>query len=304
LLSATDLATKTSTYYHQTGPTNAREAAVSAFYAKHQLAVRNVTIYYSGDKYDLYSNDLKKQAQIAFEAQGVAVTTQPYRVALGDDGDDMYLVGRSACNVGPDGVVFFAGRAEHLPIFLRGMQSGCEGHYPKLLGGDSLTRFVLDGELNRFPGVTLDYLSFGSSLAWGPDCRGANDRVGFFRTYKQLFGEDACTSTRDGTAIVAYDTLLVFSQGARNTQLDHPSGDAVLAGIASISSEGLGALHGASGLIDYPRRFNQATPKNKAILLLRGSASLTTPQRILLCGQLDTAQPPQNDDKCPPFLDS
>jgi hypothetical protein len=303
LLSATDLATKTSTYYHQVGPTNAREAAVSAFYAKNQLAAQNATVFYSGDRYDLYSNDLKNQAKIAFEAQGMTVITQPYRIKLGDDGDDIRLLGRSACAVGPNGVVFYAGRAEHLSSLLRGMQSACEGNYPKLLGGDSLTRFVLDGELSQFPGVTLDYLSFASSLAWGPDCRGANDKVGFFRVYKEFFGEDACTSTRDGTAIVAYDTLRVFGQGVQNTLLDRPSGDAVLAGIANISSEGLGGLHGASGLIDYARRDNLSTPRDKAILILRGNASLLTPKRILLCGQLDTAQPPPDDDKCPPPLD-
>jgi hypothetical protein len=96
---------------------------------------------------------------------------------------------------------------------------------------------------------------------------------------------------------LANDTLLVFTQGVRNTGVERPSPEAVLAGIANISSEGSGALHGASGQIDYPRTGDQGVPKDKAILVLRGSARMAT-QRLLLCGQLDTAQPPP-DDNCP-----
>jgi ABC-type branched-subunit amino acid transport system substrate-binding protein len=298
-ISATALATNTSVYYHQVGPTNQREAEVGAVYAKTRLGARNAAIYYSGDDHDLYSNDLREQAKRAFQEHGLTVREQPYRISAGDDGGDINLVARDACDVDPEGVVFYAGRPEQLPIFLRGMQSRCEGHYPKFLGGDAVSRFVLDGGLTEFPGLTVDYLSQASSLAWGPECSGAISSVGFFVVYRDLFDEGACRSARDGGSLLAYDTLLVFIQGVRNTGVPQPSPDAVLRGIEDISSEGPGPLRGVSGQIDYPRTGDQAIPKDKAILVLRGQAA-EEPKRMLLCGQHDTAQPPP--DNCTPPL--
>jgi hypothetical protein len=140
-------------------------------------------------------------------------------------------------------------------------------------------------------------VSQASSLAWGSDCSGAIDRVGFFTSYRKLFGDSECASLRDGSSSLAHDALLVFTQGVRNTGVDRPTPDAVLAGIANISSAGPGAVHGVSGLIDYPRTSAQAIPRDKAVLVLRGGA-LMAPYRVLLCGQLDTAQPPP-DENCP-----
>ena len=90
---------------------------VAAFYAKTRLSARNTTIYYSGDKDDLYSNDLRRQSRQAFEAQRIAVSEEAFRIHPGDAGDDINLVGRKACSVGPQGVVFYAGRAKQLPVF-------------------------------------------------------------------------------------------------------------------------------------------------------------------------------------------
>ncbi len=299
VISDTELATNTSPYYHQTGPTNQREAEVGAFYAATRLGARNATIYYAGDKDDLYSSDLKEQAKRALEARGLAVREQPYRINPDDDGGDVSLVGRDACDVGPDGVVFYTGRPEQLSVFLKGMQSRCEGDYPDFLGGDAVGRFVLDGGLNEFPGLTVHYVTQASSLAWGSECSGATNSVGFFVVYRELFGEGACSSAREGGSLLAHDTLLVFIQGVRNTGVDRPSPDAVLRGIERISSEGAGPLRGVSGQIDYPRTGVQAIPKDKAILVLRGQAA-EEPKRMLLCGQHDTAQPPPDNCSAPP----
>jgi ABC-type branched-subunit amino acid transport system substrate-binding protein len=288
-ISATDLAANASPYYHQVAPTNQREAEVAAFYAKTQLHARNAAIYYSGDENDLHSRDLRRQAKRAFEAR-VSGTGKPYWINPGDDGGDISLVGRDACDVDRESVVFYAGRSEQLPVFPKGMQSGCEGHYPAFLGGDDVNVFVLDGGLKIFPGLTVDYLAQASSLVWKSDCSGAANSVGFLVVYKELFGE-LCSNTRRGDSILANDTLLVFIQGVRNSGVDRPSPDAVLRGIENISSEGAGRLSGASGQIDYPRTGDQAIPKDKAILVLRGSASDEDLKRMLLCGQHDTAQP-------------
>ncbi len=299
IISDTGLATKTSPYYHQIGPTNQREAEVGAFYAATRLGARKTTIYYSGDKDDLYSSDLREQVKRAFEARGLAVREQKYRVDLGDDGGDISLAGRDACDVGADGVVFYAGQEEQLPIFLKGMQGKCEASYPHFLGGDIVSQFVLDGRLNEFPGLAVDYLMPASSLSWGSQCSSAFDKICFFVVYRELFGaEEACSSTQSGDAIMAHDTLLVLIQGVRNTGVPRPSPDAVLAGIEDISSEGPGPLRGVSGQIDYPRTGDQGVPQDKAILVLRGQSSAES-KRMLLCGQHDTAQPPPDDCSAP-----
>lgn len=80
-ISATELATTTTPYYYQVGPTNEREAQVAAFRAG-QLGARTVTVYYSGDPNDIYSNDLKEQVKEAFERQQIAVSEKRYRVGL------------------------------------------------------------------------------------------------------------------------------------------------------------------------------------------------------------------------------
>lgn len=302
VITATDLATQTTRYYHQVGPTNQREAEVAAFYAKTRLHAQNVVIYYPDDKDDLYGDDLKVQSERAFAAQGMTMTSEPYQIDPSLAGDDPNFAGQKACQVGPQGFVFYAGRAEQFLAFLKGMQIKCEGQYPHVLGGDSITRLVLDGGLDDFPGLTVDYVSLASSLAWGPDCSGASNRVGFFIRYQKLFGAGTCTSLRDGASILAYDALQVFTQGVMNTGVDRPTTDAVLAGITNISDEGTSEplQRTTSGQIDYPRTGDQAVPKDKAILVLRGSGGTPTipPQRMLLCGQLGTAQPPPDDD-CP-----
>ena len=87
-----------------------KKADVAAFYAANALRARKVIIYYSDDNDDLYDKDLRDQIRPAFEARGLAVNEQQYQINPGDD--DTNHVGRDACSVGPEGVVFYAGRAE------------------------------------------------------------------------------------------------------------------------------------------------------------------------------------------------
>ncbi|HKR52641.1 MAG TPA: ABC transporter substrate-binding protein [Pseudonocardiaceae bacterium] len=299
VITATGLATETSLYYHQIGPTNKREAEVGAFYAETQLGARNAVIYYPDDKDDLYSSDLREQATFAFGARGFEVREKSYRI----DADNIYLAGRDACDVGPKGVAFYAGRATQLFAFANGMRDKCEGNYPRVLGGDAVSRFVLDGGLKSYPGLIIDYLSPDSSLAWGSDCEAAINSTSFLTGYRDLFGEGVCPINRHNGSLLGHDALLVFTQGVRNAvdrpspdPAERPSPDAVLRGIEHISGEA-GSLRGASGKIDYSLTDERAIPKDKAILVLRGQAS-ADPTRMLLCGQHDTAQPPP--DKCPP----
>ncbi|MGH3972081.1 MAG: hypothetical protein ACRDS9_01960 [Pseudonocardiaceae bacterium] len=287
-ISATELATTTTQYYYQVGFTNEREAQVAATRAK-QLGVHAAIIYYWGDPDDHYSNDLKDQAAKELARQQIEVSAKPYGLTSGP-GSDISLLGRDACSIPKDGIAFFAGRAEHFPVFLNGTKNSCEGNYPRVIAGDSVVRFVLNGGLSQFPGLDLEYISFASSLAMGPDCGTAASRVAFFSGYGRLFG-DECIRTRDGNAMIAYDALLAVTQAARNAGDPHPSRDAIKAGLSDISGED--ALVGASGVIDFPRSGAvQSVPRDKAILLLRASGD-AEPERVLLCGQIgDVIQSP------------
>lgn len=281
-ISATELATTTTPYYYQVGPTNEREAQVAAFRAG-QLGARTATVYYSGDPNDIYSNDLKDQVKEAFERQQIAVKEKRYRVGPAGADSDVSLLGRDACSIPQDGVAFYAGRAEQLPVFLNGMKNSCEGNYPKVIAGDDVVGFVLTDGLMRFPGLELEYMSFASSLVWVPDCKAAAGEVAFFAGYMDMFG-DECRRTQDSAAILTYDALLAFTQAARNARDPHPSGDAIRAGLEDISGEG--ALRGASGIIDFPiSGAVQSVPQNKAILVL-SSRGGSEPERVLLCGQI------------------
>lgn len=303
-ISATPLAENTTEYYHQVGPTNRRESTIAASYVKNVLGVDKAHVYYDGDPNDIYSADLRDQVNDAFAAQRIKVEESPYKIRAGDAGINLAQLGRQACELGGDAVAFYAGRAEHLPEFLTGMRSACEGNYPRIISGDDATRFVLahslkDPGLKNFPGLSLDYLSFGSSLAWGADCRAARARAGFFVGYVDHYGS-ACVRTRDGGAILAYDSFMVFDQAAQNAPKDSvgmPTTDGVLAGLNMISGDSRGALRGASGNIDFGKG-GHPVPVDKAVMILRATGS-AAPRRVLLCGVIWTAQPPADTAKCP-----
>jgi len=304
VLSATELAVKTTEYYHQVGPTNAREAAVAASYLAARLNAGTVTIYYSGDPEDLYSTDLRDQVDIALTARQIPVQSVSYRVGAGAGDVSIDLAGRQACDVPKEtGVVFYAGRAEVLPQFLDAMKDSCNGSYPRIIAGDSVTRSVLDDGLRNFPMLGIDYLSFASSLAYGPDCLAVYSRNPFFQQYGDLFREDsACDRTRDGHAIIAYDTLDVLQRALQNVQADLPGPTDVLRGIDAISTQASGPLSGTSGTIDYPGSRARSVPANKAIMILRatgGGPAGSSPTRQLLCGRHDTAVPEPDPGVCP-----
>jgi len=298
-ISAAPLAETTTEYYHQVGPTNRRESVIAAYYAKHMLGVTKAHLYFAGDPDDLYSADLRNQVNDAFGAQGIDVEESPYKMAADDAGIDLAQLGRQACELGDDAVAFYAGRAEHLPAFLTGMRNGCEGSYPKIISGDDATRFVLARSLKNYPGLSLDYLSFGSSLAWGADCAAARAKAGFFVGYVDHYGS-ACVRTRDGSAILAYDSFMVFDQAVKNAPRDDfglPTTDGVLAGLNTISVDSRGAMRGASGNIDFGKG-GHPVPVDKAVMILRATGS-AAPRRVLLCGVIWTAQPPADTAKCP-----
>jgi hypothetical protein len=301
VISHVGLATKTTSYYHQVGPTNQREATLIAHYVATKLRTQKVSVYYSRDPDDIYSIDLAQQLQPALAAEHVVGTSEPYRVIPGQEGAEPGVLGQAACKLGSEGAVIYAGRSEQFPSFLAGMQRSCQGRYPHVLADDDVTRLVLDNGLRGFKDITVDYVSFASSLAWGPRCEAAVDGVPFYTRYRQMF-EEACSSTRDGQAMLARDAATTFAQAIRlnhQRNIAAPSAALVLKEIDNISDRRPGgAISGASGSIDYGLADEQGVPYQKAIMLLRADAN-EQPSRIWLCGRLGTARPAADVRECP-----
>jgi ABC-type branched-subunit amino acid transport system substrate-binding protein len=281
MLTSADEMARANEYYYQIGPNNLREARVAAYYARTRLNVTNVAVFYSGDPSDMYSRNLAEDAELAFAERGVQVDRpQPYRVASDDEGPAPASVGQGACpaEARPGYAVFYAGRAQHLAEFLRGMNNRCLGSTPPVIAGDSATRFILEGTMRQFPNVRLDYLSFASPAVW-TDCA----KLPFYKNYLDVF-DKTCRTLGDGRSAAAYDAMQVLVEGVRQVRRTDPGArvrEGLLAGIGSIRPDN--AIQGATGTIGFGA--STRIPANKAVLVLQGNPDTTSTPR-LLCGEL------------------
>jgi ABC-type branched-subunit amino acid transport system substrate-binding protein len=280
LTSGDDMAT-INEYYYQVGPNNMREARVASYYAQSRLGVTDMAIFYSGDSTDRYSQNLAEDARVSLAERGIAVSQyKSYRVASDDEGLAPASLGQGACPVEarPGYAVFYAGRAQYLAEFLRGMNSRCQGSTPPVIASDSSTRFILEGTMAQFPNVRLDYLSFASPAAWA-DCA----KVPFYKNYLDEFRK-TCQTLGDGRSAAAYDAMQVLAEGVRQVRRTDPGArvrEGLLAGIGSIRPDN--AIQGATGTIGFGA--STRLPSNKAVLVLRGNTNTTSTPR-LLCGEL------------------
>ncbi|MFD4635761.1 hypothetical protein ACFWN2_00530 [Lentzea sp. NPDC058436] len=297
LTSADDMAS-INEYYYQIGPNNLRESKVAAYYAQSRLNVTDVAIFFSGDPGDRYSQNLAEDARLSFAERGIVVSQyKSYRVANDDEGLAPASLGQGACpaQAKPGYAVFYAGRAQYLAEFLRGMNSRCQGATPPVIASDSSTRFILEGTMAQFPNVRLDYLSFASPAAWG-DCA----KVPFYKNYLDVFRR-TCQTLGDGRSAAAYDAIQVLAEGVRQVRRTDPGArvrEGLLAGIGSIRPDN--AIQGATGTIGFGA--STRLPSNKAVLVLQGNTDTTSTPR-LLCGELpfgeDLAEGLTPDGGCP-----
>ncbi|MFC6020805.1 hypothetical protein ACFP2T_32130 [Plantactinospora solaniradicis] len=291
MISADDLARST-TYYHQVGPRNRREAQVAAYYAAEKLKAKVVSIYYSGSRDDLYSPNLAADAREEFALRGIRVNhVEAYRTGRNDQPgvSDISILGRETCEAETDEVVFYAGRSAAFPAFLHGMRDAC-GRYPRILANDDVTLFALANNLRQdFPDLTLDYLSFATSAVWTDAC---DTMKPFFATYRAMFGEP-CTENRDGQAMLAHDAIQVVLWAIiyvrRESGRSSITAGVLLKGIGDIRGDD--GFAGASGFISYSNRLDPLVPENKLIVVLRVGPGTSTPEPVLLCGDLPDPGP-------------
>jgi hypothetical protein len=83
-------------------------------------------------------------------------------------------VGEVSVDCGREEIAFFAGREVEFTAFLSEMIRKCDDDRPMIIGDDSVSRFVAQGEerrRNEFKGVAVSFVSMGSRVVLaGPDC--------------------------------------------------------------------------------------------------------------------------------------
>lgn len=301
--------------YLQVGPSNQRQAAVLASYVKTlRPAITRVRIDSSGDSHDTYAANLADDVATALRRNGVTVTTRLYQVGTDDTlrttdyrGAGPAQRGSEACeSSGADQAVFFAGRAADFPIYLDGMRDRCrDGRYPRLLAGDSITRFVLGGKLNQYPGLSLDYLAMATSLTWRQGCGPANDPHAFLEEYRTFVDGGGlpgsatarppaasgagCDQSRDGQAMLAYDAFNLIRAGVVQANADATRVAEtrvelvdIMRHLGQISPTQSAGFAGITGQITFGAG---ASPEQKAVLVLRINAG-SDPRVAMQCGQI------------------
>ena len=204
---------------------------------------------------------------------------------------DAQQAAEQAC-AGPVGqrpdALLFAGLADHLDPFLSGLARACQGRPPVLMGGDSVSRFVLGGGLVKHDRVNLDYVSFATPSVW-TNCQ----TIQFYQRYADQFGVN-CTSMNDGRAALAYDTVVTVAEAIRRVRAKDANAALAPDLNAQLSQVGRDQpVVGAGGILRYAT--SGAVPDAKAIIVLRAvddgvtaTPTIVTPQ--LLCGAF-TADP-------------
>ncbi|WP_203897475.1 hypothetical protein [Virgisporangium aliadipatigenens] len=301
-LTATELATRTTSYYRQVGPTNRRTAAVLAFHAKTAKLAKRARVYYSADPDDLYSSDLKEQLDEALGAVGIAVTARTYYTHPSQGGHTIQELGEQACELGADDVVIYAGRAERFDDLVAGMSAHCHGAYPKLLAGDDVTRFMLDPrDLPR--GLTVEYTALATSIVWGEDCTSLPFFVESSAVAQRirLSAESGdCKRRGDGNAMLAYDaftTIMTAVTGARAGG-GRPHREALVGHLQQIRDEA--RLTGATGIIDFARK--HTVPLDKTVVML-SRVGRNAPTLVLHCGSFGDPRLPKPHKDCPKDTD-
>ncbi|GLW29261.1 hypothetical protein [Actinoplanes regularis] len=285
--------------YHQVSPSNSREAAVAAYYAREKLHVTEAAVYYSGDEADLYSGNLADDVQKAFSARGIKVReVEAYRPPNGTTGADVTSLGRRACPGKTGYLVFFAGRPDEFDDFLGGM-SVCSQRYPTVLAGDAITQFALSGQGDDYPGLPLDYISLASSRVWGSDCATINKSVRFFTAYSERGYGDACANGQSSRAMFGWDAIQTVNAAIVQVRTVN-AGEAItpqslLQGLNALT--GTHAVPGVTGTIDFSYRGDDPQlPANKTVLIMRAGEGDDSTLR-LQCGAIPGARKP--DPGCP-----
>ncbi|MFC4118296.1 ABC transporter substrate-binding protein [Nonomuraea zeae] len=155
-------------YFFRVSPTNARQAALAARFARHRLlpgvAAPKAVIVHDESDGEVYTGNLAQGFAAAFEKEsGQRPVLVPYTVT---GGVEQAVAG--ACQERPD-VYFYAGRSPEIRSFLNSLaKASCGERKPMVIAGDDITREAAHGQgppLGR-DGVDLYYTSLGDRRFW------------------------------------------------------------------------------------------------------------------------------------------
>ncbi|MBV9843752.1 MAG: hypothetical protein JOZ47_01575 [Kutzneria sp.] len=303
--------------HFQVAPQNRRETAVVAAFADQQAAAqsipRTVRIYYSDDATDIYSTNLRADAETAFKAKGFQVETKAFtpnepvaqsaHEQLGDPlVNNASAAGQDTCQY--TGFVYYAGRG--VPDYgdFLGGATQCLSK-AVFLGDDEVGLHVADEQAregNR--ALSFYYVSF----AFVPPTAGSYQGLesDFYNTLNGLFpfeNDPSQNRSLDGHAALSFDATNVLITAVSYLRA---GGDVVPVTPAAVWRE-ITDIHdsptqhrfinGVTGTIDYGGDITRHVSVDKPVAILRVHDGEVDTHVVGFCG---TATGHAQSSWCPP----
>ncbi|WP_219471388.1 hypothetical protein [Nonomuraea rhizosphaerae] len=287
-----------SPYYFHVGPTNFREAALGARFAKQTLlagvAEPTAVIVQDGSHTDQYTNNLADDFDLLLTEQGVKVMD---RVAYTIEAGGISSSAVKACALKPH-VVIYAGRSSEFRDFLAAIEGKACGEV-KVIAGDDVVKAVTDfgAEIANMKQVEVYYMALAHRDLW------TGEQVKPTAFVSRLLGKAHATAS-DDNLILTYDAANVIYQAANHAYrapgADEASGLPSKGDILYRLSRTAGedAWEGSSGVIDFSAAELHA-PVNKALAIMKVDGSEPDHTRpVVRCGILDANEAPSKDKRC------
>ncbi|WP_067130178.1 ABC transporter substrate-binding protein [Microtetraspora malaysiensis] len=282
-----------SRYYFHAGPTNFREAALVARFARrtllHDVAHPSAVIVQDRTPGDEYTGNLADDLVAALGAEHVAVRT-PIYYSVGGGGISKAAL--DACRRRPD-VYLYAGRAPEFLDFLRALEGkACGPETVRVIASDDVIKVVADhgDEITSLRRVEVYHAALAGRELWRRSSAAPTAFV-----YGLLRGGHPNAS--DDNLILTYDAISVVYQAANRAYRGGalPSKGDVLYELALTSRQA--AWNGSSGVIDFVDT-ERHDPANKVVAVMKVTDAPRHVVPMVRCGLLDMDERPPADQVC------
>jgi hypothetical protein len=295
--------TSFSPYYFRLAPPDQRLARHAAYWAEHgELGIhaKTATVFYSGDRDDLYSQNLARDFKASFAPGKVDMLSYA-------DPSQVPDIVRRAC-AHPSDLFYYAGRSDEFLSFTTVLSNTACGGKRVVLADDEIAKFVSDhaAEIGRdSDAMQLFYMPLALRQAWTRTWVGPRQPLQqqFFSEYdatvKQLTGKNTPAEQLPSSthAAVSYDTALVIADAAQHVYAEHraqPKPAAILS--ALVEPESGAPLQGVSGVLTFGPRSVGHQIVDKPVLLATARPDGVIDVREV-CGRLVAADQQKAD--CP-----
>ncbi|MEO3797967.1 hypothetical protein ABGB14_47890 [Nonomuraea sp. B10E15] len=287
-----------SPYYFQVGPTNVRQAAFGARFARRTLlkgvAEPAAVIVEDRSQGDVYTLNLADDFEKALTDEGADVERISYTVQQGG----ISSAAGKACALDPD-VLVYAGRASEFRAFLTAVEGNACGEV-KVIAGDDVVKVVSDhgDEIANTKQAEVYYLALAHRALWPRSSATA---------FVSKLQDKGHPTASDDNLILTYDAADVVYRAANAAyqaagmaggegDLALPSRGDILYRLARTS--GNASWAGSGGVVGFDLT-ERHTPIDKAIAIMKVEKSEWGYSRpVKRCGRLDTNEPPTKDPLC------